>query len=75
MPYSVIHYPPKPGNMDQNGCVKSHNEVAEEFNRQLKQRVAQLRVQLPDAVLTYVDIYSAKYSLISEAKKHGESMI
>ena len=35
-------------------------------------RVFQLRMQLPDAVLTDVDIYSAKYSLISDAKKHGK---
>ncbi|KAM6562325.1 hypothetical protein CsatB_022323 [Cannabis sativa] len=71
LPFSVIIYSPKPENMDQIGCVKSHNEVAKEFNTQLHQRVSQLRVQLPDAVITYVDIYSAKYSLISEAKKYG----
>ncbi|XP_024024014.1 GDSL esterase/lipase At5g14450 [Morus notabilis] len=71
LPYSVIHFPPKRENMDKNGCVKSQNEVAMEFNRLLKQRVSQLRVELPDAVLTYVDIYSAKYSLISQAKKLG----
>lgn len=70
-----MYFPPKPENMDQNGCVKSHNEVATEFNRLLKQRVSQLRSELPDAVLTYVDIYSAKYSLISEAKKHGKFII
>lgn len=57
--------------MDTNGCVKSHNEVAQEFNRQLKDGLYRLRTQLPDAVLTYVDIYSAKYALISEAEKHG----
>ncbi|KAH7515713.1 hypothetical protein FEM48_Zijuj10G0055600 [Ziziphus jujuba var. spinosa] len=71
LPYSLIKYPPKPGNMDQNGCIKSHNEIAKEFNRQLKETVSQLRVQLSDAVLTYVDVFSAKYSLISEAQKHG----
>lgn len=71
LPYSVIYYPPKPANKDQNGCVKSHNEIAQEFNRQLKDKVSQLRKQLPDAVLTYTDIYTAKYSLISEAKKQG----
>lgn len=60
--------------MDKNGCVMSHNKVASEFNQQLKQRVSQLKMQLPDAVLTYVDIYSAKYTLISESKKHGKSM-
>lgn len=75
LPYSLINYPPKPGNRDQNGCVKSHNEIAKEFNRQLKERVSQLRLHLSDAVLTYVDVYSAKYSLISEAHKHGKSMI
>lgn len=71
LPYAVIYFPPSPDNKDQNGCVKSHNNVAQEFNRKLKERVSKLRVQLPDAVLTYVDIYSAKYSLITEAKKHG----
>uniref|UniRef100_A0A5B6ZCD1 Alpha-L-fucosidase n=2 Tax=Davidia involucrata TaxID=16924 RepID=A0A5B6ZCD1_DAVIN len=71
LPYFVINYPPKPGNADQNGCVKSYNEVAQEFNKQLKDRVSKLRSQLQDALFTYVDIYTAKYSLISEAKEHG----
>ena len=52
--------------------MKSHNEVAKQFNRQLQERVTQLGAQLPDAILTYVDIFSAKYTLISEAKKLGK---
>jgi hemoglobin-like flavoprotein len=75
LPYDVIYYAPKPENRDQSGCVKSHNEVAKEFNRQLQERVSQLRAQLPDAILTYVDIFSAKYSLISQAKKLGKLQI
>ncbi|GLT36650.1 hypothetical protein SLA2020_110130 [Shorea laevis] len=71
LPQQVLDYPPKPENVDQNGCIKSQNEVAQEFNRQLKERVSLLRVRLQDAALTYVDIYSAKYSLISDAMKHG----
>ncbi|TXG55873.1 hypothetical protein EZV62_017186 [Acer yangbiense] len=71
LPFFVINYPPQPGNADQTGCIKSHNEVAQEFNKQLKDRVSQLRTQFHEAVLVYVDIYSAKYTLISEAKKHG----
>lgn len=67
----IIKYPPKPGNADQNGCIRPFNEVAQEFNKQLKDRVSRLRAQLHDAVLIYVDIYSAKYTLITEAKKHG----
>ncbi|KAK9191799.1 hypothetical protein WN943_020414 [Citrus x changshan-huyou] len=71
LPSMVIKYPPKPGNADQNGCIRPFNEVAQEFNKQLKDRVSRLRAQLHDAVLIYVDIYSAKYTLITEAKKHG----
>lgn len=72
LPFAVTYYPPKPENMDQSGCVKSHNEVAKEFNRQLQERVTQLGAHLPDAILTYVDIFLAKYTLVSEAKKLGK---
>ncbi|EEF32344.1 GDSL esterase/lipase At5g14450 [Ricinus communis] len=71
LPYAVIKYPPEPGNMDQIGCVNSHNNISQDFNRQLKDRVSRLRKQLPDAALTYTDIYTAKYSLISESKNQG----
>ncbi|XP_042496035.1 GDSL esterase/lipase At5g14450-like [Macadamia integrifolia] len=62
---------PKPGVLDQHGCLKSHNDMAEEFNRQLKDRVIKLRKQLPRAALTYVDIYTAKSKLISNASDQG----
>lgn len=71
LPYLLVKYPPKPGNVDEIGCIKSYNEVAQEFNRQLKRRISELRIQLEDSVLVFVDIYSAKYSLISDEKKHG----
>ena len=51
--------------------MKPKNEVAQEFNRQLKDMVFQLRAQLPNAAFTYVDVYSAKYALISNAKNEG----
>lgn len=70
-PFFVINYPPKPDDVDQHGCIKSYNEVAQEFNRQLKDMVSRLRSKLVDALLTYVDAYSAKYSLIREAETHG----
>ncbi|KAK9119697.1 hypothetical protein Scep_017790 [Stephania cephalantha] len=71
LPYSVI-YGSKPGNLDPNGCVKTQNEVAQEFNRQLKTLLTQLETRLPNAVIKYVDVYSAKYALISDAKRQGE---
>ncbi|XP_050208001.1 GDSL esterase/lipase At3g27950-like [Mercurialis annua] len=73
LPMIVSEFPPKPENLDQNGCANSMNDIAQEFNRQLKDKVFQLRKQFPDAALTYTDIYTAKYSLISEAKKQGFS--
>ncbi|KAF8037527.1 hypothetical protein BT93_B0429 [Corymbia citriodora subsp. variegata] len=71
LPYTIIYDQAKPDNLDQNGCVRPQNEVAEEFNKQLKDRILQLRAQLSAAVFTYVDVYSAKYSLIGEAKDQG----
>ncbi|KHG02510.1 hypothetical protein F383_26287 [Gossypium arboreum] len=71
LPFEVLDYPQQHENVDQNGCLRSLNEIAHEFNRQLKDSVIQLRMQFPDAALTYVDIYLAKYSLISDAKHHG----
>ncbi|XP_028963578.1 GDSL esterase/lipase At3g27950 isoform X2 [Malus domestica] len=69
LPYSVIYDKSKPGNLDKSGCVKPLNAVAQEFNRQLKNSIMLLRSLLPLAAFTYVDVYSAKYTLISDAKK------
>lgn len=71
LPYSVIYYQQKPRNLDRYGCVKPHNKVAQEFNKQLKDMVIKLRAQLPHAAFTYVDVYSVKYSLVSQAKDLG----
>ncbi|XP_061358073.1 GDSL esterase/lipase At5g14450-like [Gastrolobium bilobum] len=60
-----------PGFLDQNGCVNYPNDMAKEFNKELKKIVVKLRATLPDASLTYVDTFSAKYELISNAKKEG----
>ncbi|KAL0351058.1 UNVERIFIED_CONTAM: GDSL esterase/lipase [Sesamum radiatum] len=66
-----VSKPNKPGFFDKHGCIRSHNAIALEFNRQLKARVNTLRAELPHAALTYVDIYSAKYHLISNTKIYG----
>ncbi|KAK9117134.1 hypothetical protein Sjap_016081 [Stephania japonica] len=70
LPYSVI-YGSKSGNLDPNGCVRSQNEVAQEFNRQLETLLTQLETWLPKAMIIYIDVYSAKYALISNAKSQG----
>jgi len=59
------------GYLDQNGCVNHPNNLAREFNKKLKDIVVKLREQFHDASFTYVDIFSAKYELISNANKSG----
>ncbi|KAL7589880.1 hypothetical protein Lser_V15G41094 [Lactuca serriola] len=71
LPFFVKNYPPTPENTDQIGCVRSYNNVAQEFNKNLKDKVSQLQKQLQDTSFVYVDMYSVKYSLISQANKHG----
>lgn len=68
---TVSVHNPVPGYLDENGCVRSQNEIAIEFNKQLNNRVIQLRTEVPQAALTYVDVYAAKYGLISNAKSQG----
>ncbi|KAF7135815.1 hypothetical protein RHSIM_Rhsim08G0054500 [Rhododendron simsii] len=57
--------------VDQNGCVISQNEQSTEFNKQLKQMIYKLRAQYPDAAITYVDVYTAKHTLIVNAKDYS----
>ncbi|KAK4421615.1 GDSL esterase/lipase [Sesamum alatum] len=71
LPFFVVKRPPEPNNTDPSGCIMSYNKVAQEFNKQLKEKISKLRTQLQDALLIYVDIYSVKYSLISHGKDKG----
>ncbi|PWA54310.1 esterase [Artemisia annua] len=71
LPYILEHLPTKPEEMDETGCANPFNELARFFNRKLKDLVDQLRKELREAAITYVDIYRARYALISQASKHG----
>ncbi|KAG9446779.1 hypothetical protein H6P81_012907 [Aristolochia fimbriata] len=64
-----VHH--KKSQVDRAGCVEPFNRVAKYFNKKLKEAVVQLRRDLHGSVITYVDIYSLKYSLIRHAKKYG----
>ncbi|KAL8133691.1 esterase-like [Apium graveolens] len=58
-------------NVDSVGCSKAVNDLAQTFNSVLKTAVDQLRSELPEAAITYVDIYSAYYSLYLEPQNYG----
>lgn len=57
--------------VDKHGCAAPFNEVSQYFNMKLKEAIVQLRKDLHLAAITYVDIYSAKYSLFAQAEKLG----
>lgn len=63
------------GYFDPYGCVNDQNVMAVEFNKQLKDRVIKLRTELPEAAITYADVYAAKYGLISNTKNEGNLLV
>lgn len=71
LPYVMDRLPIPAGQVDKVGCASPFNQVAQFFNQKLKEVVVHLRKKLAHAALTYVDIYSVKYDLISNATKHG----
>ncbi|CBI16796.3 hypothetical protein VitviT2T_000616 [Vitis vinifera] len=71
LPYVMDRVPITAGQVDKYGCADPFNEVAKYFNLKLKEMVQKLRQELPEAAITYVDVYSVKYTLITKAKKFG----
>ncbi|KAJ4700680.1 GDSL esterase/lipase [Melia azedarach] len=69
LPYIFVNFPS--AIKDSVGCAKPYNDVAQNFNLNLKNAVLQLRKDFPSAAFTYVDIYSIKYSLFKEPNKYG----
>ncbi|KAE8730183.1 Esterase [Hibiscus syriacus] len=70
LPYIMDRIPVLASQIDGHGCASPFNDVAQFFNQGLKKTVEQLRKDLADASITYVDVYSLKYSLISQGRKH-----
>ncbi|KAI3696477.1 hypothetical protein L1987_79494 [Smallanthus sonchifolius] len=71
LPYVLDRQLVTAGQVDKFGCVGSFNDLAQFFNHRLKQTVDQLREELHKASITYVDVYSVKYELITKATRHG----
>ncbi|CAA0842276.1 GDSL esterase/lipase [Striga hermonthica] len=58
-------------NFDQYGCLKSLNDVAKAFNAELNALCEQLRSQMDNSKIVYVDVYSIKYDLIANSTSYG----
>lgn len=58
-------------NLDELGCVISHNRAANVYNRKLRDICLKFLAELPEANCTYVDVYSIKLNLISNYSLYG----
>ncbi|KAF6175510.1 hypothetical protein GIB67_022000 [Kingdonia uniflora] len=56
---------------DQFGCIQPYNNAAKVFNEGLHALCAQMRSELKNATIVYVDIYSIKYDLVMNSMKYG----
>ncbi|MBA0634382.1 hypothetical protein Godav_029430 [Gossypium davidsonii] len=57
--------------LDEHGCLQPLNNAAKTFNAQLRVLCEQLRRELINVTIVYVDIYSIKYDLIANASNYG----
>lgn len=58
--------------LDKHGCLSSYNSAAKLFNEGLDHMCRELRAELRDADIVYVDIYTIKYDLIANSTNHGK---
>ncbi|CDY25101.1 BnaC06g18430D [Brassica napus] len=70
-PKELAINPHNDSDLDPIGCFRVHNDVAKTFNKGLFSLVSEMRAQLKDATLVYVDIYSIKYKLSADSKRYG----
>ncbi|KAK4753610.1 hypothetical protein SAY87_001714 [Trapa incisa] len=71
LPYVLDRFLITAAQIDKFGCATPFNDVAQFFNHQLKEAIYGLRRELPAASITYVDVYSVKHKLITQAKRFG----
>ncbi|KAJ4968357.1 hypothetical protein NE237_015058 [Protea cynaroides] len=71
LPRIISTFGKDPSKLDEQGCISSHNQAAKLFNLQLHALCKKFQGQYPDANVTYVDIFSIKYNLISNFSEYG----
>lgn len=72
LPYLLVSFPEVGAQTDNIGCAEPFNQISQYFNSKLKEAVLHLRKALPSAAITYVDVYSVKYELLSHPDKYGK---
>ncbi|KAK6158829.1 hypothetical protein DH2020_006143 [Rehmannia glutinosa] len=70
-PAFLVQFPHDNSDYDSSGCLTSYNNAVIEYNSQLKDAVGQVRQQLSDANVIYVDTYSVMLDLFQNPTSHG----
>lgn len=71
LPQNIAKFGTDQSKLDALGCVSAHNQAAQLFNLQLHALSKKLQGQYADANVTYVDIYTIKYNLLSNYSRYG----
>ncbi|KAJ6955812.1 GDSL esterase/lipase [Populus alba x Populus x berolinensis] len=71
LPQKLATFDKKSSDFDQYGCLKTLNDAAKQFNDQLRVLCEELRSELKNSTIVYVDMYSIKYDLIANATTYG----
>ncbi|XP_022727647.1 GDSL esterase/lipase At1g54790-like [Durio zibethinus] len=71
LPRIIATFGKNASNLDELGCIISHNRAANVFNLKLYDICLKFLAQLPEANCTFVDIYSIKLNLISNYSLYG----
>lgn len=53
------------------GCVEEINVHVLEYNRELREQISQLHVELPDAQLLFCDVYQGLSEIINNPQQYG----
>ncbi|KAL1549534.1 GDSL esterase/lipase LIP-4 [Salvia divinorum] len=60
-------------NLDSIGCISSYNAAAKLFNEGLLHLCTELRSEMKDASIVYVDVFATKFDLIANSTTYGFS--
>ncbi|XXG59371.1 hypothetical protein AAC387_Pa04g1471 [Persea americana] len=71
LPQNIAAFGKDPSKLDELGCVRTHNRAAKLFNLQLHALCTKLQGEFSDANITYVDVFSIKFNLISNFSRYG----
>lgn len=71
LPQKLAAPRPHDGDLDYNGCLKTLNDGAYEFNNQLCAACDDLRSHLRGATIVYTDVLMIKYDLIANHTAYG----